>query len=99
MRRSNYRSDTKNTESTMLCDAFAWIPDTTKNTKSTILCDILAWILADRSRLALRTSFMRGAICPEDIMDPDTGADGASLRGFVNADCPRTVDVLVFPPL
>lgn len=59
----------------------------------------LAWTSADKSRLALRTSFMRGAICPEDIIDPDTGADGGSPRGLVKVDCPRTADVLVFPPL
>lgn len=42
---------------------------------------LLTWTLADKSRLALRTSFIRGAIFPEDIMDPDTGADGGTPRG------------------
>lgn len=41
---------------------------------------------------------MRGAICPEDIIDPDTGAAGGARRGIVKVECPRTADVLEFPP-
>lgn len=32
-------------------------------------------------------------------MDPDTGAAGGARRGIVKVECPRTADVLVFPPL
>lgn len=41
---------------------------------------------------------MRGAICPEGTIDPDTGAAGGARRGIVKVECPRTADVLDFPP-
>ena len=48
---------------------------------------------ADRSRLAFLTSFIRGAMRPEENVDPDAGAhdDCGSLP-----ERPKTVAVLVF---
>lgn len=63
-------------------------------------CGVLACTSADKSRLARRTSFILGAIRPEDIMEPDTGADkdGGPPRELAFAEKPRTAAVLVFAP-
>lgn len=52
---------------------------------------------ADRSRLARRTSFIRGAILPDKIMESESGADNDSPLGVAEA-CPSTAAVVVDVP-
>lgn len=52
---------------------------------------------ADRSRLARRTSFIRGAILPDETMESESGADNDSPFRVAKA-CPSTAAVLVDVP-